>query len=162
MRMSRMRRRPQFVIDTSDLSREREVEVCRYVLGLVAHDADTFETDLPLANASRWPESVRAAATRLARHATGRRRESDHYQRTGSVTAPDLADWEAFICVAPYAFAAAVWGVDGARVDLSDEGTSLVAHLGPTERAALDRFEPLVRIMPASQWRKRKLVPPST
>lgn len=148
--------REEFVVDTSEIAREREVDVCRFALALVAQDATTFETDIPLGNAVRWPAAVKVAAERLARHATGRRGRDALYKQTGVVPAGDREDWDALVCFAPYAFDAAVWASDGELASLADEGTSLVMHLDADQRAQLEVFEPALRVVPAKAWRKRR------
>jgi hypothetical protein len=146
----------KFVVDTSGVSLGSEVDVCRFALRLVAEDAKTFEADIPLSRATDWPTSVRKAAERLSRHATGSRDEGEYYKKTGVVSASDHEDWEAFVCFAPYAFDATVWGADRRLVDLADEGTSLVVHLSSVEREQLESFDDALSVVPVTRWRKRK------
>ncbi len=147
--------REAFVIDTSEVSHERVVAVCRFALELVAQDAATFETDIPLCNAGGWPESVNRAAEQLARRADTPGGTSALYKRTGVVSATDREAWDALVCFAPYAFDAAVWAVDGELASLADEGGSLVMHLTPTQRGELQDFESAVRVVSAKSWKKR-------
>src|SRR5690349_363373 len=117
-RLSCVSGREEYVVDTSEIPREREVDVCRFALALVAKDATTFETDIPLSNAVGWPAAVKRAAERLSRHATGRRGKNALYKQTGVVSARDPQDWNALVCFAPYAFDAAVWASDGELASL--------------------------------------------
>ena len=148
-------RHEQCVVNTSAVSSDRQVDVCRFVIGLVADAADKFETDLPLGNAARWPAEVARAAELLARHARGRRDESESYKRTGWVPAADQDDWDAFVCFAPYAYDASVLGDAGDLVRLADEGSSLVVRFGPEERELVEHFEPSVRVIPVKRWKKQ-------
>jgi len=50
-----MQSRERLVLDTSAMPRQREVEVYGFVLDLVASEARTFETDVPLSEAHAWP-----------------------------------------------------------------------------------------------------------
>jgi hypothetical protein len=149
-----VRSREQFVVDTSAVSSNRRVDVCRFAVGLVTEAADRFETDLPFANAGQWPEVVARAAERLSRFATGRRNESDLYKRTGLVSANDQADWDAVVCFAPYAYDASIWGDAGDLVQLADEGSSLVVRLRPEDRELLEEFEPFIKVVPIRDWEK--------
>ena len=158
--MSCMPGREAFVVDTSEVARERVVDVCRFALELVRQNATTFETDIPLSNAPDWPVSVRGAAERLTRHAAGSRGEREFYKRTGVVSAKDAADWAALVCLAPYAFDATVWAVNGELASLADEGTSLVMHLSSDQRTQLEAFESELRVVPAKSWRKPKAAGP--
>jgi len=148
--------RDEFVVDTSKLAHDREVDVCRFALELVAKDAATFETDIPLSKATDWPVSVNRAAERLARHALGFRGKNALYKTTGVVSASDSEDWNALVSFAPYAFDATVWAVDGELASLADEGTSLVMHLSSDQRGKLEAFEGAMRVVPAKSWKRRK------
>jgi hypothetical protein len=72
------------------------------------------------------------------------------------VSASDREDWEAFVCFAPYAFDAAVWGAGSRLVHLADEDRSLVVHLNSVEREQLESFDDALRVAPVTRWRKRK------
>lgn len=150
-----VQRREQFVVDTSAISSDRRVDVCRFAMGLVAEAADKFETDLPLGNADRWPAAVARAAERLSRFASGRRDESGAYKRTGRVSADDQDDWDAIVCFAPYAYDASVWGDAGDLVQVADEGSSLVVRLRPDDRDLLEQFEPSIGVVPVKRWKKQ-------
>lgn len=143
------------MVDVDGLSRDRVVEVWRACLSAIADAAETFETDLPFSRAEDWTVPVRDAAERLARHAQGRRNESDHYKRTGVVPSSDAEDWEAFVAFAPYAFDGTVWSQGGPLAELADEGQSLVVHLSQRERDDLRALDPSLRIVPLHEWRKR-------
>lgn len=148
--------REEFVVDTHGLSRARKVEICRFALGLVAGDATRFETDMPFSRASKWPDAVRTAANRLARHSSGRRGQNEGYRSTGMVSAADSEDWNSLVTFACYAYDASVWGIHGELASLADEGDSLALHLTHEDREAFVRFAPEVALVPAKQWKRTR------
>ncbi len=126
--------REAFVLDSDGLAREERTRNSRLILGVLADDADSYETYIPNGRGNDKPNAVMEAAERLFR-ATRRSGLMDlDYAQTGVLRNADAGIWAAFVTFAPYAYDATVWDIDGRRIaDFSDEGTAIVVLLTSRE-----------------------------
>lgn len=149
-----------YVVDNDGWSRDEVVSVCRSVLTALRRRAAEFECDIPgdpdnSSDTGDWPDDVRAAA-RVLRSLPKARIQRGGYGQTGVVKDASDQVWQAFVTFAPWAFDATVWADDGTPVHLTDEGTSLVVELEPTEREAIAALVGPDRLVPLPEWRRRQ------
>jgi len=147
----------QYVIDTSLLTREGQVDACRAALRIVRPDVERFQCDVPWDISGSWPEEVVEAATVLAPlpdDATPK----PTYRTTGWVLDFGNETWDAFVAFAPYAYSADAWTSRMKfLVDVSDEGDRLSVRIAPDQ---LEDFKNLVgvvdAVVPAVEWSRRR------
>lgn len=147
--------RDEYVVDTYGMPRDLEVAVCQCALKLIASEADTFETDIPMVNTVGQSAEVISAAQRLSTHSKGHPGQDDSCRATGVISARNADDWDALVTFAAHAYDATVWSKSmEALVSLADEGSSLVVHLLPHEREALVATAGPDRVIPMRQWNR--------
>lgn len=152
----RKRREDEYVVDTSQLTREHVVDVCRAALELVRPDVDRFQCDVPWDNKRSWPPEVVDAATVLAPLPAGVG-PTQTYQSTGWVTGFTDTGWDAFVTFAAYSYAADAWTADMERlIDISDEGTRLGVSMSPDRLAILRRSLKGAEVVPVADWSRRR------
>ncbi|GAB2692605.1 hypothetical protein [Thalassiella azotivora] len=147
--------RRKYVLDLDDLGPSEVSSRCRSALGLVAADIDSAETDLPWHHVQDWPDDVRAAAERLRDRFVEVVARNSEYMQTGVRTVTDAATRRHFVAVAPYAYDATFWHVDGRPLaELADEGQACVLTLTDEQRtsAALQLGEE--RVISLADWRR--------
>lgn len=149
-----MPNRDQYVVDSYGMTRDQEIAVCQCALTLVEAEADTFETDIPMASLEGQSEEVLSAARDLSTHAKGRAGQNEQYRATGVISARNAEDWKAFVTFGAHAYDATAWSKsEGELVSLADQGTSLVVHLLPQEHTALEKLAGTERVIPMRQWK---------
>jgi hypothetical protein len=149
-----MTEQTEYVVDTYGMPRDEVVETNRFVLRLIAPNASSFETDIPL-QGDQPPPSLLEAARRLSTHSRNAFSEPPYYGQTGEVSSLDAESWTAFVSFSPYAYDATVWSETGeVLVAMADEGTSLVVRLEPHEHDAVVDFVGQDRVIPMCEWNK--------
>ena len=150
--------RTAYVVDTTGVVPEALPGLVRAVIELVAPVADRYECDIPLDNKDSWSTDVTEAAEHLASLRPPRRSESEHYRQTGvRRRTNDTAAWRSFVTFAAHAFDATVWDEHShLLIGLSDEGTSVCAHLTEVEAVALTKQFPEATLVPRRTWRERR------
>ncbi|MFC4615355.1 hypothetical protein ACFO3K_11585 [Cellulomonas algicola] len=106
------------------------------LLDAVRPDAVAVAFDLPEDEARSWTAEA-SAASAVLRAAAGL--PADTRYRTVDWLPVDDAVWAAFRAVVPHVYTADVWGARGvgdSLLEANDEGTSVVARLGPDQYAA--------------------------
>lgn len=152
----RKRRDDWHVIDTSTLTRAREVEAVRAALRAVLSCVYRFQCDVPWDNRPSWPPEVVEAASVLAPLPQDAA-PNETYRMTGWVTDFDHETWEAFTLIAPYAFGADAWTLEMECVfDVSDEGSRLAVRLEPDHLDDFKRSIEGVEVVPAADWDRRR------
>lgn len=155
MKDALMTEQTEYVVDTYGMPRDEEVETNRFVLRLIAPNASSFETDIPLLQGDEPPRSVLEAARRLSTHSKNAFSEPPYYGQTGEVSSLDAESWTAFVNFSPYAYDATVWSETGeVLVAMADEGTSLVVRLEPDEHDAVVDLVGQDRVIPMREWKK--------
>jgi hypothetical protein len=151
----RVPERQSYVLDTAQLTADEQVAACRLVLTVVATDVASFETDIPWASASEWPNDVNRAARHLSSLKPPGRGESDLYRRSGELQRGDDRAWSSFVTFAPFAYDATAWASDSREiVRLADAATTIVVTL-TSEQVTLVANDVAV-LVPLSEWRKRR------
>ena len=87
--------RTEYVVDTYGMARDQVVETNRFVLRLIAPNASSFETDVPL-QGNRLPPSVLESARRLSTYAKNAFGEPPYYGQTVEVSSLDAETWTAY------------------------------------------------------------------
>lgn len=148
----RNRREDQYIVDTSRLTRELEVEACRAALQVVRPDVDRFQCDVPWDNRGSWPREVVDAANALAPLPEDFTPKQT-YQLTGWVTGFTEETWDAFVTFAPFSFGANAWTADMQWwIDVNDEGTSVGVRVSPDRLAGLQRSVRGADVVAAADW----------
>lgn len=146
------RREGQYVVDTSRLTRDQEIEACRAALQFVRPNVHRFQCDVPWDNKVLWPGEVVEAATALAplpQNFTPKQT----YQLTGWITGFAEDTWNAFVTFAPFSFGADAWTADMEwLIDVDDEGTSLAIRLSPDRLADLQHAVSGADLVASADW----------
>lgn len=146
----------KYVVDTSGLTREREVAACRAALALVRPEVGRFQLIV------NWPEGDNSIPDDVRQAALVFVPRENHYEMTkGWIT--DISDrvWQAFVTLAPYTLSADVWTEEMEwLLDIDDEGRSLVVRVLPERLQKFKESVPGARVVPLKEWvRERRRVP---
>lgn len=149
-------RRSEYVVDTSRLTREQEVDACRAALQVVRPYVDRFQCDVPWDNRGAWPHEVVEAANVLAPLPVGPT-SKETYQMTGWVSDFEDETWDAFVTFAPYAFSADAWTADmNWLLSVSDEGTRLSVRVTQDRLGDFKHSVIGADVVPTADWNRRR------
>ena len=152
----RNRREGEYIVDTSALTRNQEVDACRAAIRVIRPHVDRFQCDVPWDNNGSWPGEVVASPTVLAplpEDATPKQT----YRNTGWVLNFETETWDAFVTFAPYSLSADAWTADMKFVlSASDEGTSLAVSVSPDLLRDFKRSVVGADLVPVDDWSRRR------
>lgn len=124
----RSRRRPYALKVPNDLDRGEAAELISEFLRDHERYIIDCRTDIPPMRVFEAPEHVMRAVDHL-RSLINPPGPIDDYLEVPKILRENVADWKAFVLVAPYAYDASAWGAGGIEVQIADEGQSVVTYL---------------------------------
>jgi hypothetical protein len=117
------------------------------------------DTDIPWPSKDAWPVGVAAAAAHIQFVSNGSR-ESEEYVFGVRLEVADTSLWQKCILLAPWVYCFSAYEANfSSRIELADEGQSIVVYLWPEERESMDTafksqgFTERLVLIPRRSWR---------